>query len=307
MTETGTEDDVIWAQQSIDALLELKEAAGAAREAGRGTIDPEILEKHCRWFREAADAGIVLNAARRSKLQKKRNALATRMRDRGVPLHRERRRDGRDPTRWRFRPVHDRDLVAEVRAERRMGLVPRRPEWRRQGPRASRAVPWSIPMAPGCGRSRRVSGSRRWGREPWSPDPERPRLVYPWNNASQLYDVETGTVTALGLGFWSSWSPDGKRLATWSNGVVVVDPNDAPFTPDEIVRVFPSFSGSCQDHERLSGLAVCGQVTWSPDGTRLLGKDIAGMGIVSLPANGVGDAVLLPGTGAELGAWQPLR
>ena len=82
VTETGTEDDVIWAQQAIDALLELKEAVGAARDAGRGVIDPEILEKHCRWFREAADAGIVLNAARRSKLQTKRNALATRMRDR---------------------------------------------------------------------------------------------------------------------------------------------------------------------------------------------------------------------------------
>ena len=82
VTETGTEDDVIWAQQAIDALLELKEAAGAARDAGCGAIDPEILVKHCRWFREAADAGIVLNAARRSKLQKKRNALATRMRDR---------------------------------------------------------------------------------------------------------------------------------------------------------------------------------------------------------------------------------
>jgi transposase len=79
VTETGTADDVIWAQQAIDALLELKEAAGAA---GRGAIDPEILEKHCRWFREAADAGIVLNAARHTKLHKKRNALATRMRDR---------------------------------------------------------------------------------------------------------------------------------------------------------------------------------------------------------------------------------
>jgi transposase len=82
VTETGTADDVIWAQQAIDALLALKEAADAARETGRGTIDPEILEKQCRWFREAADAGIVLNAARHSKLQKKRNALATRMRDR---------------------------------------------------------------------------------------------------------------------------------------------------------------------------------------------------------------------------------
>ena len=83
VTETGTEEDVIWAQQAIDALLALKEAADAAREAGRGAIDPEILDKQSQWFREAADAGIVLNAARRSKLQKKRNALATRMRDRG--------------------------------------------------------------------------------------------------------------------------------------------------------------------------------------------------------------------------------
>ena len=82
VTETGTEDDVIWARQAIDALLALKEAADAAREAGRGAIDPEILDNQSRWFREAADAGIVLNAARRSKLQKKRHALAARMRDR---------------------------------------------------------------------------------------------------------------------------------------------------------------------------------------------------------------------------------
>lgn len=82
VTETGTEDDVIWAQQAIDALLALKEAAAATRDAGHHAIDPEILDKQCRWFREAADAGIVLNAARRSKLQKKRNALAARMRDR---------------------------------------------------------------------------------------------------------------------------------------------------------------------------------------------------------------------------------
>ena len=73
---------MIWAQQAIDALLALKEAADAARDAGHDATDPEILDKQCRWFREAADAGIVLNAARRSKLQKKRNALATRMRDR---------------------------------------------------------------------------------------------------------------------------------------------------------------------------------------------------------------------------------
>jgi transposase len=82
VTETGTADDVIWAQQAIDALLELNKAAGTARDAGRGAIDPEILDKQSRWYREAADAGTALNAARRSKLQKKRHALATRMRGR---------------------------------------------------------------------------------------------------------------------------------------------------------------------------------------------------------------------------------
>ena len=46
---------------------------------GSDAIDAEVLEKHGRWFRDAAAAGIVLNAARRSKLQKKRHALATRM------------------------------------------------------------------------------------------------------------------------------------------------------------------------------------------------------------------------------------
>jgi transposase len=82
VTETGTADDVIWARQAIDALLELNQAAGAARAAGHDAIDAEAAEKNGRWFRDAADAGIVLNAGRRSKLQRKRHALATRMRDR---------------------------------------------------------------------------------------------------------------------------------------------------------------------------------------------------------------------------------
>jgi len=82
VTGTGTADDVIWARQATDALLELKKAADAARAAGHDAIDAEVLEKHGRWFRDAADAGIVLNAARRGKLQRKRHALATRMRAR---------------------------------------------------------------------------------------------------------------------------------------------------------------------------------------------------------------------------------
>jgi transposase len=57
-------------------------AAGTARAAGHDAIGPEILGRRSRWFREAAKARVILNAARRSKPQKKRHALAVRVRDR---------------------------------------------------------------------------------------------------------------------------------------------------------------------------------------------------------------------------------
>jgi transposase len=82
VTQTGTGQDVIWAQQGIDALLALKDAAGAARAAGHNATGPEILGKQCGYFQDAAAAGITINAGRRTALQKKRHALATRMRDR---------------------------------------------------------------------------------------------------------------------------------------------------------------------------------------------------------------------------------
>jgi transposase len=82
VTQTGTDQDVIWAQQGIDALLALKDAADAARTAGGDGIGSEILDKHCGYFRDAASAGITVNAGRRTALQRKRHALAIRMRDR---------------------------------------------------------------------------------------------------------------------------------------------------------------------------------------------------------------------------------
>ena len=82
VTETGADQDRVWAEQAIDALLVLKDAADGARAAGQAAIDPDILEKHGRWFRDADGAGTALNAARRSKLQKERHALATGTRDR---------------------------------------------------------------------------------------------------------------------------------------------------------------------------------------------------------------------------------
>ena len=82
VTETGADLDRAWAQQAIDALLALNEAAEAARVAGQAAIDAETRKKHEDWYRKAAETGIALNAARQGKLQQKRRALATRMRDR---------------------------------------------------------------------------------------------------------------------------------------------------------------------------------------------------------------------------------
>ena len=82
VTETGTDLDVIWARQAIDALLALNDAADAAAAAGREAIDAGLLARHAKDFTDAAAAGIALNAARRSKLEKKRHALATRMENR---------------------------------------------------------------------------------------------------------------------------------------------------------------------------------------------------------------------------------
>jgi transposase len=79
VTETGADADVIWARQAIDALPALKKAADEARAAGRAAISEQTLQEHSRWFREAAAAGIALNAGHRTALQKKRRALASRM------------------------------------------------------------------------------------------------------------------------------------------------------------------------------------------------------------------------------------
>jgi hypothetical protein len=82
VTETGTDLDKAWAQQAIDALLALNEAAEEARAAGKDSIDVKTRDKHEDWYRKAAGTGIALNAARSGKLQQKRHALATRMKDR---------------------------------------------------------------------------------------------------------------------------------------------------------------------------------------------------------------------------------
>jgi transposase len=79
VTETGTDADVTWAGQAIDALLALKKAAAGAGEAGHSAVSADTSDEHGRWFREAAAAGVVLNASRRRALHEKQHAPAFRM------------------------------------------------------------------------------------------------------------------------------------------------------------------------------------------------------------------------------------
>jgi transposase len=52
VTETGTGLDKAWAQQAIDALLALNEAAEAASAAGQAVIDAETRTKQEDWYRD---------------------------------------------------------------------------------------------------------------------------------------------------------------------------------------------------------------------------------------------------------------
>src|ERR1700730_4314666 len=72
VTETGTGQDVIWAQQASDALLVLKDAADAARAAGRPAPARGVVKNHPQCSRAAAPAGTPPTPARRSTLQSKR-------------------------------------------------------------------------------------------------------------------------------------------------------------------------------------------------------------------------------------------
>lgn len=79
VTETGARLDQAWAQQAISALTALNKAVTTARHNRSDAIGADCVLSRLRCFTDAAQAGILLNSARHSPLQKKRHALATRM------------------------------------------------------------------------------------------------------------------------------------------------------------------------------------------------------------------------------------
>ena len=148
----------------------------------------------------------------------------------------------------------------------------------------------------------------------WSPDPTVKRLVLATSDnpsSVQVLDLSSGNLTTVDRGYWPTWSPDGSRIAYWNNGTVVAETAGALAGTPETVRPYPAFSGACQDHADLADKAYCGPASWSPDGQRLLARDITGRSIVSFSPDGSGSRIVIPleSTPSDSGsaAWQPIR
>jgi transposase len=84
--ETGTGKNAkktrAMAQQTFDAIIGLKKAADAALERGDGVMNAWAAERGLRYLEAAVRLGAQSTAPRASKLERKHNALFTRLRDR---------------------------------------------------------------------------------------------------------------------------------------------------------------------------------------------------------------------------------
>ena len=108
--ETATGRAKKMAEQAIDALRALKKAADAARERGLEAMSAWAMERGLRYLEAAARVGVQATARRASKLERKHNALFTRLRDRFA-----------DYTRW----VHDLRLPFDNNAAEQTVRMPK--------------------------------------------------------------------------------------------------------------------------------------------------------------------------------------
>ena len=74
--------DWCWATQAADALVAVQKLVAEATVAGANALDSDALNEQVRLYRSAARIGAAQTSARSSKLMRKHNALARRLRDR---------------------------------------------------------------------------------------------------------------------------------------------------------------------------------------------------------------------------------
>lgn len=110
VTETATGRTMKLAEQAVEALRALKKAADRARELGRETMNDRAMDRGLRYLEAAARVGVQATAKRATKLERKHNALFTRLRDRFT-----------DYTRW----VHDLRLPFDNNAAEQTVRMPK--------------------------------------------------------------------------------------------------------------------------------------------------------------------------------------
>ena len=123
-------------------------------------------------------------------------------------------------------------------------------------------------------------------------------------DGSGLRQVTRGPLAELS----PTWSPDGTKVGFWTDGPVVAELAEAPWSPDELGIRFTGFSGYCQEFAELSGQTICAPSVWSPAGDLLVGTNVVGGGAVIASAlEPGGDPIVVAGD-APVNAitWQPV-
>jgi transposase len=76
------EADWCWGTQAADALVAVQKLMSEAIATGANTVDPDALADQVQLYRSAVQIGITQTAPRSTKVMRKHNALARRLRDR---------------------------------------------------------------------------------------------------------------------------------------------------------------------------------------------------------------------------------
>ena len=149
----------------------------------------------------------------------------------------------------------------------------------------------------------------------WSPDPAVLRLLYTGAGTTptvRMVDVGTGIDQELVASYWPTWSPDGTRFSYW--GTEVRTTADALAGRGQATIAIHAWTDgkSCEEHSELKDRNFCGPAEFSPDGTRLIARDITGSSILSVMADGTGQPIVIPleTNVKDLGnpvVWQPAR
>src|SRR4029078_7382274 len=129
----------------------------------------------------------------------------------------------------------------------------------------------------------------------WAPDPNLSRLVFvDADRRIALVDVATGLEQRLPseAGIWPPWSPDGRSIAWWRDGIFVGDTDG--LLRGSPARLLIAGASSCSDPRPADTTIPCGPPVWSPDGRRVFAPSVPGTTVVAVSVDGSAEAIVIP-------------